>query len=44
MLWKKSGAKWSNDELMPIKSIKPFHDAKGFQVKFKNGDVKELIF
>jgi len=44
MLWKKSGEKWTNDELMPIKSIKPSKDANGLQINFKNGDVKELVF
>jgi hypothetical protein len=43
MLWKKSGEKWSNDELAPVKSIKPISDNEVI-VSLNNGNQKIVKF
>lgn len=42
MLWKKSGAKWTNDELVPVKKIQESNEE--VTVTFKNGKTSVVRF
>jgi len=42
MLWKKSGEKWNDNELVPVKSIK--ETKEGINVQFNNGTTKLVDF
>lgn len=42
MLWKKSGESWSDEELMPVKSVKV--EAKHIDVAFNDGASKKIRF
>jgi hypothetical protein len=44
MLWKKAGEKWTDDELVPIKSIKPASNENSILVSFINGGNKTIKF
>ena len=42
MLWKKSGEKWKNKELLPVKSIETNHS--GVAIQFRNGATKSVDY
>ncbi len=44
MLWKKSDEKWTEEELIPIKSTVMSNDKQTLKVIFKNGDFKIVNF
>ncbi len=44
MLWKKSGEKWSNKELMPLKRISPSSDGSAIDILFVDGTAKHVVF
>jgi hypothetical protein len=44
MLWKKSGEKWSNDELLPVKKIDYSKTTNTVIVTMKNGDKKAVQY
>lgn len=44
MLWKKSGKKWSNAELMPVRKLTFTAKNKMVEVRFTNGEKKSVIF
>ncbi|MBC3539138.1 DUF2264 domain-containing protein [Rufibacter sediminis] len=44
MLWKKSGEKWTDDELVPVKKIASAADGKTFTVSFRKGAAKTVRF
>ena len=44
MLWKKSGEKWSDKELLPVNSINYSKTANTVSVTMKNGDKKSVKF
>jgi len=44
MLWKKSGEKWSNKELMPLKRITPSSDGSAIDILFVDGTAKHVVF
>ena len=43
-LWKKSGEKWKNDELLPIKNVKINHESNSISVSIINGEKKVFKF
>lgn len=44
MLWKKSGEKWCNKELLPIRSYGLNKEESTVEVKFKSGEEKNIIW
>ncbi|MEJ6979638.1 DUF2264 domain-containing protein [Pedobacter sp. P351] len=44
MLWKKSGEKWSDDELVPLKKLKYSPKKNRAEISFINGDKKTVRF
>jgi hypothetical protein len=44
MLWKKSGEKWSEQELLPVKEIKATDNKQVVEIIFKNGTTKLVKF
>ncbi|RNI31397.1 DUF2264 domain-containing protein [Rufibacter latericius] len=44
MLWKKSGEKWTDEELVPVKKISPAANGKSFTVSFRKGEAKTVRF
>ena len=44
MLWKKSGEKWSNDELLPVKKINYSKTTNTVSITMKNRDEKSVKF
>lgn len=44
MLWKKSGEKWSNDELLPVNKINYSQTTNTVSIIMKNGDEKKVVF
>lgn len=44
MLWKKSGEKWSDKELIPVNTIKHSKSTNSISIKMKNGDEKKVVF
>jgi hypothetical protein len=44
MLWKKSGEKWSNDELLPVQKIKHSSKLNTVTITMKNGDKKSVKY
>ncbi|WP_460893457.1 DUF2264 domain-containing protein [Rufibacter soli] len=44
MLWKKSGEKWTEDELVPVKKVEHSEKEKTVTVSFRKGDKKVVRF
>lgn len=44
MLWKKSGQRWSDKELIPIKNIKILENSNGIILKMINGEQKQVAY
>jgi hypothetical protein len=44
MLWKKSGEKWTDNELVPVKNLKYSSEKDTVTVSFSNGDIKTIKF
>ncbi|WP_281336473.1 DUF2264 domain-containing protein [Flavobacterium eburneipallidum] len=44
MLWKKSGEKWTNDELLPVKKINYSKESNSVSILMKNGDKKTVQY
>ncbi len=44
MLWKKSGEKWSDDELLPVNKIKYSKTENAVSITLKNGDKKSIKY
>lgn len=44
MLWKKSGEKWSDEELLPVKKIKCSKKLNTVMVTMRNGDKKSIKY
>lgn len=44
MLWKKSGKKWSQKELLPVKRIVPSKDSNTISISLFNGEKKTVIY
>ena len=44
MLWKKSGEKWSNNELLPVNTINYSKTSNSVSITMKNGDKKSVNF
>lgn len=44
MLWKKSGEKWSNNELLPVKKINYSKTTNTVSITMKNGDKKTVKY
>lgn len=44
MLWKKSGERWTNDELVPVKQVKYSEGGKVVNVTFSTGERKTVSF
>ncbi|MDE3234778.1 MAG: DUF2264 domain-containing protein [Bacteroidota bacterium] len=44
MLWKKSGEKWTDEELVPVRSLQSNKNNDEVIIQFKNGTVKSIHF
>jgi len=44
MLWKKAGQPWTDDELMPVKKLKPSAKNSSVAVAFSDGSNKTITF
>jgi hypothetical protein len=44
MLWKKVGAPWTNDELLPVQKLAYSAQANSVEVVFRNGTGKTVTF